>query len=177
MESRPAPRLLPYGFGLALLAVTAHLGWEYTHGGVQSHHLLDRQDLPAISNGWGLLVLPALGWLTSRVVARRVASGNGTVGKALAGFAGALLLGAALSASFANGYEAATSTLFLVTLAAGLVLRTYRAEYVFGYVLGMTFVFGSVLPTLVTAVAATIAVVVHLVIRPAFGMAVRRARA
>jgi hypothetical protein len=39
----------------------------------------------------------------------------------------------------------------------GVVLRTYRAEYVFGFVLGMTFVFGSTLPTMAALVAGTVA--------------------
>lgn len=33
-----------------------HLGWEYTHGGVTAHHLLNNPELPAISYWWGLLV-------------------------------------------------------------------------------------------------------------------------
>jgi uncharacterized membrane protein YeaQ/YmgE (transglycosylase-associated protein family) len=177
MANGSTPRLLPYGLGLALLATAAHLGWESTHGGVQSHHLLNRADLPAISNWWGLLFLPVLGWLASRVVDHRVASRGGTVARALAAFAGALLLGAALSVAFATRSQAAASGIFFSILAAGLVVRTYRAEYVFGFVLGMTFVFGSVLPTLVASVAATISAVSHLVARPACAWALRRARA
>jgi hypothetical protein len=176
MTNRSASRLSLYGPALALLAAAAHLGWEYTHGGIQSHHLLNRQDLPAISNWWGLLLLPVLGWFASRAAARQVSAKDGTVVKVLAAFAGSLLLGAALSAAFAMGNEEVTSGLFFATLATGLVLRTYRAEYMFGFVLGMMFVFGAVLPALVASVAAAISAVVHLVIRPVFAMALRRFR-
>ena len=37
--------------GVILLAELALLAWEHTHGGIQSHHILHRADLPAVSNG------------------------------------------------------------------------------------------------------------------------------
>lgn len=55
------------GMGAALI----HLGWEYSHGGIQRHHLLNDASLPAISNAWGLLVLPLLGVLAGWEVTRR----------------------------------------------------------------------------------------------------------
>ncbi|MCG6191295.1 hypothetical protein [Maribellus maritimus] len=46
--------------------------WEYFNGGVVSHYLLARDDLPAISNWWGLLTVPLLFWLAiSRIHRRR----------------------------------------------------------------------------------------------------------
>ena len=177
MKNNSALRLVSFGLGLAILVAAAHLCWEYTHGGVKSHHLLNRADFPAISNWWGLLVLPALGGLASWAVARRQAREPGAMSTALQAFSGALLVGIALSTAFATGNEAMTSGIFLAALAAGLVLRTYRAEYIFGFVLGMTFVFGSVLPMIVAAVAAAISAVAHLVMRPVIASALRRARA
>ena len=47
---------------LVALAELGHLAWEHFHGGVVSHHLLNRADLPAISNAWGAVFLPALAW-------------------------------------------------------------------------------------------------------------------
>lgn len=43
---------------LATFAELAHLAWQHLHGGIASHHILDRADLPAISNGWSGLVIP-----------------------------------------------------------------------------------------------------------------------
>ncbi|MEO8780207.1 MAG: hypothetical protein ABI389_16275, partial [Rhodanobacter sp.] len=55
---------LPAYFALALLVVEAALlVHEHYTSGVRSHHLLDRPDLPAISNWFGLIVMPVLGWL------------------------------------------------------------------------------------------------------------------
>ena len=171
-------RRLPYlGLALAWLVASIHLGWEHTHGGVHSHHLLNREDLPSVSNWWGLLTMPVLGWLASCAVAHRAAAQPREGAKALAGFAGALLLGAALAGAFATGQEALTSALFLSTLAAGLVLPIYRPEYVFGYVIGMSFVFGAVLPMLVGGVAAALSATAHAVARTVWRLARAQFRA
>lgn len=162
--------------GLAVLAAVAHLGWEYTHGGIRSHHLLNRADLPAISNAWGLLVLPVLGWLAGRVVARRASAKPSAARTALAAFLGALAAGAALSVAFVSGNESIAAVVFFGVLLTGLVLPTYRAEHLFGFVLGMTFVFGSTLPTLVGLVAVGISAAAHLLLWPAATWALRRAR-
>lgn len=168
--------LVPYGVGLAVLATALHLGWELTHGGVRSHHFLDNPDLPAISNWWGLLILPALGWFASRGVTGRARNGEGAVTRAMVGFAGAALVGIALSTAFTAGYESVSSGLFYAALASGLVLPTYRAEYVFGFVLAMTFAFGSVLPLVAASVAAALSAAAHFVVRPVFVWLLRTVR-
>lgn len=160
-------RVSHYGLGVGLVAVAAHLVWEASHGGVVSHHLLAQPDLPSISNWWGLLTVPLLGWMASRVVTRRVAAQPAAVSTAALGFAGALLVGLALSSSFALGFEAVTSGVFLAALAAGLVFRTYRAECLFGFVLGLLIVFGGVLPVLVACVAAALSALAHFALWPA----------
>ena len=176
MANRTVDRLLPYGLGLALLVTAAHLGWEITHGGVQSHHLLARKDLPTISNWWGVLVLPLLGWFASRTVTGRARAKEGAGSTVVAALMGSLLVGVALSASFVAGYESVSSGLVLATLASGLVLPTYRAEYVFGFVLGMTLIIGSVLPMIFASVAAGISATAHFLVRPAFAFLLRKVR-
>ena len=53
---------------LALFFEIGHLAWEALHGGIRVHHLMQRADLPALHNAWGLLVLPLLaGWAVTRV--------------------------------------------------------------------------------------------------------------
>ncbi|WP_193552073.1 hypothetical protein [Xanthomonas campestris] len=133
---------------LAVVVAALQLGWEQVHGGVRSHHLLNRADLPTISNWWGLLVLPALGALAGYVVVRRARRAPQAVRHALMGMSGALVAGVALSVAFVAGSESAASAVFVGILGASVVVPAYRAEYVFGFVLGMTFVFGAVLPTL-----------------------------
>lgn len=170
-------RALPHGFAIALVASAAHLGWEYTHGGVASHHLLARGDLPAVSNWWGLLILPLLGWLASWTAMRRAAVDRRAAGRSVCAFLGALLVGLALSLSFAAGHESLASGIFFTALAAGLLLPTYRAEYVFGFVLGMTFVLGSVLPTMAASVGAAISAAAFFLVRPVMVRMFRAVRA
>lgn len=167
MSHKGMHRVLPYGLVLGLLAVLAHLSWELSHGGVVSHHLLAQPDLPSVSNWWGLLTVPLLGWVASRVVIRRAAAQPGAAKTAVLAFVLALLVGLALSSSFTLGFETATSGIFFAALLAGLVVRSYRAECVFGFVLGMLFVFGGVLPVLVASVAAVLSALAHFVLWPA----------
>src|SRR5687768_5602705 len=79
----------------------------------------------------------------------------------LLGLAGALLYGAALSLCFTLGYEAVTSTMFLRLFALAVVLPLYRPQYLLGFVLGMTFTFGAVLPTLVSGVFVLASTLLH----------------
>lgn len=167
MSNHPLHRLVPYGLGLGLLIVTAHLGWEMTHGGVVTHHLLARSDLPGISNWWGLLVLPLLGWLSSRVVTARARTVEDAARTAGLAFIGSLLMGVAMAMPFAMGYDSVTPWVFLAALAAGLVVPTYRPEYAFGFVSGMVFVFGPVIPLIAVSIAASISAGAHYLVRPA----------
>ena len=145
------------------LAEALHLTWEHLHGGVVSHHLLQRTDLPAISNGWGLVVLPVLAWfLIGRMQARGAAQSHATPATPIAWrFLAALLYGAGLATAFALGYEAVTSAMFFSLFALAVVLPIYRAEYVLGFVLGMTLVFGAVLPTVIACIFALLSAVLH----------------
>ena len=159
---------------VAFAASAAHLAWEASHGGIRSHHLLNQADLPAVSNGWGLLVLPVLGWLAAYFVRRRATSRAHAPSRALAAFCGALVVALALSAAFRLELSNVTAGLFFAVLLSGVALRTYRAEYIFGFVLGMTFVFGSVLPTMAALVAGTVSVLAHFVVYPTVAGLYRR---
>lgn len=162
----------------ALLLEMAHLGLEYLNGGVPAHHLLNRADLPAISNWWGLVVIPALAWFLIGRVQRRIEKQNAYQAGApripaavLIGFMASLAYGAALSFAFISNFEA-ISYVFLAAFAVSLLAPTYRAECILGFVLGMMFTFGAVLPTLIAAVIASFSRIAHLV----FGFAVRLIR-
>jgi hypothetical protein len=76
------------------------------------------------------------------------------------------LVGVLFSVLFRSGYEDVLFYLLLGLIALGALLPLYRAEYGLGFVLGMTFTFGAVLPMLVSAALMAISVAFHVVIRP-----------
>jgi hypothetical protein len=167
MPPRPAVQSRLLLTGCALFAEILHLGWESTHGGVIAHHLLANPDLPAVSNWWGLLVVPLLVWFLVGRIERRAATLVQDESRArfrsltLVRFALALLWGAALALAFALGHPA-VSYIFFGAVAAAMCVHAWRAEYVLGFVLGMTFTFGAVLPLLIAALLAACSFALHL---------------
>lgn len=130
----------------------ALLAWQHFHGGVPAHHLLAQEALPSVSNWWGLLVLPGLTWFTlGRLEARRASAGwarNTT----LIAAALAMLFGGLLSLLFTLDQADLTDAMLPVLALIALAYPIYRAECVLGFVLGMTFTFGPVLPLLAAAI-------------------------
>lgn len=145
---------------LAFFFELAHLGWEHAHGGVVAHHILNRADLPAISNWWGALLIPVLTWYLVGRIQRRMAQRGANKRVVLAGFLASLVYGAGLALAFAMKQEVVTY-LFLGLFAMSLLAPAYRAEYVLGFVLGMSFTFGAVLPTIIAIVIATFSRLAH----------------
>lgn len=166
-SSRPAARASNHRLALTVAALageSCHLGWEYTHGGVLAHHLLANPDLPAVSNWWGILLIPLLTWWLAGGIVRR-AEGRRTAATRTGippwtGFVCALAYGAVLATLFAFG-SALVDPLFLGVLVLGLAIRLSRPEFVLGFVLGMTFVVGAVLPTLFAFIIAGLSWTVH----------------
>lgn len=138
------------------------LTWEYFNGGIPSHHLLHRSDLPAISNAWGGIVLPVVSWFLLGLTLKDVNSENKdkpSAKTALVGFIAAVIYGGLLSFTFVNGIEALSGILFPGVLVLALFFKLYRAECILGFIVSMMWVFGAILPTIfgfVTALAAFI---------------------
>ncbi|MGF6272717.1 hypothetical protein ABIB38_001073 [Massilia sp. UYP11] len=146
---------------VALCAETALLAREYLHGGVASHHLLANPDLPAVSNWWGLLLVPLLTWWTVGRVERRAAGAGGPARRAaLVGFLCALAYGAMLAALFAAG-SPVVDYVFFGLLALALVVRLWHAEYLLGFALAMSVVAGPILPAMFGAIIALFSWLVH----------------
>ena len=158
---------------LVLFWEVIHLGWEQFHGGVRSHHFLAMEEMPAISNWWGMLLLPALAWFVAGRIQRRM--DNASEGKdakstlptsIIVGFIIPLIFGLLLSFFFTNGYDDITSYLFFGMFALALLLPIHRGECLLGFVLGMTFTFGAVLPMLIGSILAALSALVHLLVVP-----------
>lgn len=162
-----------YFTGIVGLAIWSLLAWNYYHGGVPSHHLLAREDLPSFSNWWGGLLLPLLAWFLSYRIQKRMYSGaekKSTEMKlpdsVLYGFFGGLLFGIVLSIFFTFGNENVPSYMMLGLFALALFFPIFRAEYFLGFVMGMTFTFGGVLPIIIGSILVLLTAVLYLLIRP-----------
>lgn len=173
MHEQQFSRLRRRFTALVSLLILAALTWKQTHGGVPRHHLLHRADLPAISCWWDAFVLPLLTWgLLGRVRSRLVSTSTEEAwtprrsAPVLVAFAGALLFGVALSGLFANQQENALSYLVDGLVLLALLFPIYRAECVLGFVLGMTWTFGAVLPTLFACLVAVMGGLLYRLIRP-----------
>ena len=159
-----------YFVGFITLAIGSLLLWQYLHAGVPSHYLLQRADLPEISNWWGGILLPFLTWLAmSRVQKRIVASPAESrlrLGKlVLISFMLALCYGAMLSIAFVKGYTDISAVLFPAILIFALFFRVYREEFILGFILSMSITFGAVLPTIFGAVIALASAIVYFFVR------------
>ena len=149
------------------LYIWALLAFEHFNGGVVSHHLLQREDLPAMSNWWGALVLPLLSWfITGRIYKRVVTAYPFAV---VAGFIGALLFGVLLSVLFLYQQQHILSGLMLSLPVLALIFPLYRAEFLLGFVLGMCFTFGVLIPIGVGTLVVLMSFILHKTLRPLLG--------
>lgn len=172
-----------YSTALVMLGELAHLAWQHFHGGVVSHHVLNSADLPAISNWWGAIVLPAITWFLVGRIRERASlesSQQGSTSRApvgiVAGFVGSLMFGVALSVAFTHDYTSISSALFFGALVLAMFLPVYRAECVLGFILGMAFTFGAVLPTAIGSLVAAVSACFHFLVHPALAWLVNRPR-
>ena len=160
-----------------ILAVVAyeifHLSLEHFNGGVVSHHLLHEEDLPSISNLWGILILPFLTWFSFTRIKKRISIQTSSLPAlekipkvVFMGFFGMLVVSIIQSIFFETGYQNFTMYLAAVVLFTGLFIPIYRVEYILGHVLGSSFIFGPVIPLIGILVMGLISAISNLIVKP-----------
>jgi len=173
MNKRAFLKRCLYFTGIVTIAIWSLLAWNYYHGGVPSHNILAREDLPSISNLWGGLLLPLLTWFLLYRIKLRLFSNqveNPKISESLveirAGFVGAFLFGILLSGFFTFGYSDMSGYMVNALFIIALFFPIYRAECLLGFVIGMTFTFGAVLPTGIGSIFALIGLILYKFVRP-----------
>lgn len=158
---------------IVTIAIWMLLTWNHFHGGVPSHHILADKNLPAISNWWGAVLLPLLTWLLLFQIQKGAFHNRDGAAELptilrwkLLGFLGALLFGVALATCFSFGYADFCGYLVLGLFPLALFLPIYKAQFLLGFVLGMTFTFGAVIPTVVGALLSLAGLLLYRYIRP-----------
>jgi hypothetical protein len=152
---------VPLTLAVCLIA-TLHIAWEYASGGIRQHHVLNQSDLPAISNIWNLLILPALAWIVSGLVYRSAQrhaddqNASRVVRTAVRVCAFAFISGAALAGTFELGLEDLTFYILIGILCVGLLFPVGKPEFVLGFVIAMFVTFGATLPLVIGSVIAGI---------------------
>ncbi len=135
--------------------------------------------MPSISNAWGALVLPVLTWFLLFRIEQRLRRAGAPTDESLYprdvvfGFAVALLFGIVLSTSFVLKYADVPFFMLISIFVIALFVPVYRGEYLLGFVIGMTYVFGAVLPTGIGSILVFLSAVIYLVVRPGILWVVR----
>ncbi len=144
---------------------------EHLQGGVGSHHLLARRDMPKISNWWGILIVPLLTWILLSLMQNRhssSASDQKTVSKQEAqGFISAFIFGIFLTILYYNVPEL-PGYFMLGTFVLALFIPIYRPQYFLGFVLSMAYGFGGVLPVIFGLILVPVYFIEYHYIRKAF---------
>ncbi|MFV8334058.1 hypothetical protein ACNQGO_11365 [Flavobacterium sp. ZT3P35] len=153
--------------------IFSFLFWEHFHGGVTSHHILDLQDLPSISNWWSGILLPILTWfLLSRIEKRlykknsQTPQTNNFISTVFWLFITGLAFGILLSTSFTNDYKPFLNNVLYIIIILSFIIPVYYSEFILGFILGMTYTFGAIIPTVFILIVAVIGLVAYRFIRP-----------
>ena len=137
---------------VSIILIGGMLVWEHFNGGVKTHYMLQDDSLPGISNYWGLLVGGIVAWVTlyriqTRVEKKPETEKLGILKKTLLRFLVALVFGITLAMFFSMGNAQVSEAMTLGILVVSFLIPLYKAEYLLGYVLGLSFTIGVVLPT------------------------------
>ena len=178
MESTQSPNYKNLQLIVTAIITILVLGlllWDYFHGGVPSHHILHKKDLPAISNWWNLLLMPTLTWILMGKTIKRMENQLVPVGQnknnfttVIWRFCIGLVFGILLSVSFANNYKTFLDYIPFILLILSLFIPIFYSEFILGFVIGMMFTFGAILPTVFILIMASVGFVLYKYIRPLF---------
>ena len=154
--------------GIVALLVWMHLIWDHLHEGVPTHHILARGDLPGISNWWGGLAVPLLTWFLLSRITKRVNNNSradaNKLSNTIYGFLGALFFGITLSFLFTIGSDI-PGYMMLGAILISFLIPLYKAEILLGYIIGMTYTFGGILPIVIGGLLMLIFTIAHKFVR------------
>ncbi len=170
MDNSTFSMLRLYFLSAVTLAIWTILLWDHFHGGVSGHHLLARADLPSFSNWWGGVLIPLFSFLMFHKIEKRLFNGITENNKKafntlLIRFFSAFIFGIVLAILFTLGFDSHLEYMFYGVFILALIIPVYFAECCLGFVLGITYTFGGVLPIIICGVLSLITAFIYLVVR------------
>jgi hypothetical protein len=180
MENKKSLTIKILVTSIVIVFVFSLLLWQYSHGGVITHHILHRRDLPGISNWWGGLLLPVLTWLLLGKIEKRlkkqvslnIVTKNNAF-KIIALFFAGFVFGILIAISFTNDYQVFLDNVIYIFLLLSFFVPVFYGEFIIGFVLAMTYTFGAIIPTFFILIIAIIGFLIYQFIRPFFIKATR----
>jgi hypothetical protein len=162
-----------YFTGVVTIVIWSLLVWTHYHGGVQSHHLLHREELPSISNWWSGLLIPFLSWILLYRIQKRVLVAQfeksllvKLYGNIMRAFIFSLCYGILISILFTYHVASIPGYMILGILLIAFFYPVYRSECILGFVLGMSVTFGAFIPIMVACIFSLIGLLIYRFIRP-----------
>lgn len=145
--------------------------WDHFHGGVPSHHFLASKDLPKISNWWGALSVPLISYLLLNRIKKRIQPGNNKatlklLKKESYSFLVAILYAIIITISFKTGNTQISNLLFLGLPVIALFFPIYHSGYLLGFLVGMMYTFGGVLPVFIGGIMSIICYFLFILVHP-----------
>ena len=154
------------------LAAWSVILFDHFNGGVPSHYLLQDENMPAISNWWGALIIPVLTFVLLIRIRKRTSKNQnkvtslGYLKHSIIAFIASLLFGSIVSILFINGYDDITGYMMLSIFPLAIFVPLFRGEYLLGLVLGMYYTFGAFIPTVAGIIICCICAILYKWIRP-----------
>jgi len=131
------------------LLVWGHVIWDYFHGGIPVHYLFMDENMPPMPDWLGAIILPFYSWVALGQIHKRVDAPEPKDSYLTVFLRFLLALGVALTIAicFENGIEIPGYVLLSIFVFA-FFFPLYRAEFVMGWVLGLSYTFGAIIPML-----------------------------
>lgn len=154
---------------IPILYVAVALFFEWRSGGVLTHHILQNKNMPGLSNWWGLPLMAILSFVCINRVDKHISmvapeQQQRATRIANQRFVLAFLFGVIVSVCFVHKINLFLDNVLYVLVILALFFPLYQAEFILGFVLGMTITFGAIIPTAFALVVAGISLLLHLLV-------------
>ena len=171
MEVESFNKYLLLVLGMITISIWGILTWDHFNGGVPSHHLLANKELPKISNWWGGLTVPLISCFLLYRIKKRIKPANDQatrdlIRKECYAFLVAIIYAIIISVSFKTGNTKISDILFLGLPVLAIFFPVYRASYLLGFIVGMMYTFGGVLPVFIGSIMSAICYLLFILIHP-----------